>query len=379
MNVETNTGFNSLTPYNPKVNNETGKIVRKGFASRDSKNDYENQIIISENEEMYLNYLLDLKRNLNSGNLVAVSQTMQALMDVEKMSKESYVETILRPESTRGAKIPTIMPLPSASFQLRQSFNVSTNALGNAALMINPFYLASSATNSTVCVNNNVGLDGTTSSNFFLPVAIGQDIPAVYSQYRLVSGSLICKYIGRLDIVQGIIGGAVIYDQSLTASVTGTPVAGLAKYGNFNTARDSYFNQECYALQGLREIYFPLDTSFDEYLPLGTSKNGFNFFVYIQNCPPSTASFKFDLALNFECLADSTFLNYIPVSISDGPVIGKEYLKKMVQDQIIQPESNSLWKKITTGISNTFNNVVGGLINKGLTSITEKMLSAPGA
>lgn len=370
MFTETNTpsNFNQVQTYNPKGNT---KMERKGFKTSGKENDEEREQIITESEQMYLHYLMDLKDALNkNASLRSISELVDTLNNVHRLSANEYVEAILRPESTRGCKIPSIMPLPSASFQLRQSFNVQTNASGNAAVMINPFYLASSAANSTVCVNNNVGLDGITSSNFFLPVAIGQDIPAVYNQYRLVSGSLIVKYIGRLDIVQGIIGGAVIYDQSLTASATGTAVASLAKYGNFNTARDSYFNQECYALQGIRELYFPLDTSFDEYLPLGASKNGFNFFVYIQNCPPSTASFKFDLTLNFECLADSAFLNYIPTTTYSGSMVNKEEVKKVVQSNVILPESSNLWKSFKSMVSNGVLNVAESLLNKGITKLS---------
>lgn len=371
MYTETSTpNFNQVQTYNPKINEKTNRIDRKGFRNQGAESDNERQVIISESEGMYLDYLMQLKRELNAGaRTKEISQIIETLSIVNNSISDNYVESILYPESARGAKIPSVMPLPSASFQLRQSFNVSTNANGNAAVMINPFYLATTATNSTVCVNNNVALDGISTSNFFLPVAIGQDIPAVYNQYRLVSGSLIVKYIGRLDIVQGIIGGAIIYDPTLTASVTGTPVAGLAKYGNFNSARDSYFNQECYALQGIRELYFPLDTSFEEYLPLGTSKGGFNYFVYIQNCPPSTASFKFDLTLNFECLADSAFLNYIPTSTSTQGRVDRESLQRRIKPEVVQPESSNVWKQAKSLVGSGVSAMFDSLFKKGLSSL----------
>ena len=57
-------------------------------------------------------------------------------------------------------------------------------------------------------------LTGTQPNNNFRPININQCIPDVYDQYRLVSASIVVKYIGRLDIVSGVIGGAIIFDEN---------------------------------------------------------------------------------------------------------------------------------------------------------------------
>ena len=57
---------------------------------------------------------------------------------------------------------------------------------------------------STFYVNNNDDLTGSkTNEGKFLAYPVGQGIPNVYDQYRLVSASIIVKYIGRMDITSG--------------------------------------------------------------------------------------------------------------------------------------------------------------------------------
>ena len=94
-------------------------------------------------------------------------------------------------------------------------------------------------------------------------------IPNVYDQYRLVSASMVVKYIGRLDIVSGVIGGAIVYNDDPTIGAhfsqgTNTTNVYMAKYGNFDLAMDSFYHQEYMVLDGLRQLYFPLDNSFEE-------------------------------------------------------------------------------------------------------------------
>ena len=114
-----------------------------------------------------------------------------------------------------------------------------------------------------------------------------------------------------------------------------------AKYGNFDLAMDSFYRQENLCLEGLRELYFPLDNSYEEYTKLvGTSalteeyngtltfsikdsdlyKSGFNQFVYVLGAPPSSSCFKVDIYCNFECLPNASFLNYLPLSSTPNAI-----------------------------------------------------------
>lgn len=278
--------------------------------------------IIKESEKKFLQYIVRLHAVL-SGNeidVLSVTNLLDALAELKKHSEFSYMETLMYPESSRGSKIPARVPIPSSSFQLKQSYPVRTNSLGNASIIINPFFLTGDATKSTVFINNHDSFDGTASNDHFYPVQIGQNIPAVYNQYRLVSASIIIKYVGRLDIMQGLVGGAIIFDSNISPQTVSTTVsnANLAKYGDFNLAQDSFFQQENFAIEGVRELYFPIDPTWEQYQKLGTSKDGYGMLFYIQGTPPSSSCFKLEVTFNMECLPDATFLNYIPTSLPEA-------------------------------------------------------------
>lgn len=315
--------------------------IRK-FRSQYDTDEKHTEAILGESEKQFLRYLVDMHGVLtgNTIDLTKFNDIVTALEHMKKVQEHEYYNTLARPEKTRGSKIPTQIPIPSSSFQLKQSFYINTNALGNASVIINPFYLTNTGANtSTVFLNNAATLSGTTSDNNFNAISIGQAIPNVYNQYRLVSASVVAKYVGRLDTVQGLVGGAIIFDQNIAPTTVGTTNASLAKYGDYNLAQDAFFQQENYSLQGIREIYFPLDSTWEQYQSLGTSKDGFGFLLYVLGAPPSSNVYKVDVYFNMECLPDVLFLNYIPTSISQASSYGKEEAIRAVQQSPITKES----------------------------------------
>jgi hypothetical protein len=122
----------------------------------------------------------------------------------------------------------------------------------------------------------------------------------------------------------------------------------LYKYGNFDLAMDAFYHQENLCLQGMRCLYFPVDPSYEDYTRLMNAnliqlsgkhgnpatyraissedylKNGFNNFIYVMGAPANTACFKIDIYCNFECLPSSSFLNYLPLSMSTDFVSGEQ-------------------------------------------------------
>ena len=363
----------------------------KNNSNKDENNINNNDIEINKlvNITNIDNELYNLKKLLNSNNIdiLKIKKIIESLLMYSNKQKYNYLNDLLNPEICKCVKIPSTIPLPSCSFQLHNSVTLSTNNKGNMAFMFNPFFLCNINKNeiisefdegsmhykwyiekcSSLWFTNSPALDGITPVAYWIPIDIGQTIPNVYDQYRLVSASIVIKYIGRMDIASGVIGGSIIYDDSNNAIgswlegritipsvdpdleniVNGFTVTDkLIKYGNFDLAMDSFYHQENLCLEGLRMLYFPLDNSYEEYLKTDCTnnvkfthrvsvtapndqssgsyvslsepyyKNGFNFFVYALNAPVSSPCFKLDIYCNFECLPNAQFLNYLPLSIS---------------------------------------------------------------
>ena len=352
------------------------------------KNDgTDNELKNLENSDMVIiTKLGNLRNALTSDklNLKSIKQQINEITAFDKSQNFSYLTNMLHPERARGCKIPSQVPVPSCSFQLHNCVTISTNASGNCAFIFNPFFLASEEVIgfdlstiggpnyfvhkflTSLWVNNDATLTGQATNDKWVPVDIGQVLPAVYDQYRLVSASVVVKYIGRLDIASGVLGGAIIYDENntlggLCQAKSGTNPynpngAGinsmtndLTKFGNFDLAMDSFYHQESLCVEGTRMLYFPLDNSFEEYVKVCDSsvlevsykdtnitfdapqdyyKSGFNWFFYSLGAPPSSNCFKVDIYCNFECLPNAKYLNYMPITLNPY-IISTEEKKRM--------------------------------------------------
>lgn len=388
--------------------------------------------IINDYDATMLNYLGRLYNAVNGEKLDfdRIKDAVDALQQFNSKQEYNYLNNLLHPEKCKAVKIPSPIPVPSCSFQLHNCVTLSTNASGNLAFVFNPFFLASTdalktydvaagnGEEATTCtaqsfttlfVNNSDTLTGTVNNIDWVPVNVGQVIPGVYDQYRLVSASLVVKYIGRLDIVSGVIGGAIIFDEN--SHIGGTYVQNLApsvnfdgssfsKYGNFDLAMDSFYHQENLTLEGIRELYFPIDNSFEEYIRVTDGshlsmvngdnvsvtsdqdyyKSGFNWFVYVLGAPASSACFKVDIYCNFECLPNAAFLNYLPLTMSPMGISSQEKRKAnmIIQQKPVMKSTEtslvkgtvmpSIWDKLKNKFSNKLPGI-GKLIAKGIISM----------
>ena len=311
---------------------------------------------------------------------------------------------------------------------------MKTNQHGCLAMYFNPFFLCKESKDSyqnvyfnynelqdstvgstmefcsSLFINNQSTLNGHQPVNEWRCVNMGQTIPAVYNQYRLVSASIVVKYVGRLDIASGVIGGAIVYDETQGVGVSGTrggefpqPFSSvpdiLAKYGNFDLALDSFYYQENLCIEGMRQLYFPIDNSYEEYIKLfNTSlikvaketdlsspvmiadedylRNGFKFMIYTLGAPPSSACFKVDIFCNFECLPNAEFLNYLPLSINVDHttpeqkkeatlIVQKKPIMKISETETSQSAKPSIWTRMLNKFKNSLPNI-GKLVASGL-------------
>jgi hypothetical protein len=379
-------------------------------------------------------------------NVDELRSAVDSLSEFNKVQEYDYLHNLLVPERCKGVKIPSAIPVPSCAFQMHNSVTLTTNETGFMCAMFNPYFLSSNTPGSvhipagsvpnpsggevayaatdltpsylsTLWFNNDVDLDGNSSNENFIPMNFGQCIPPVYDQYRLVSASLVVRYIGRLDNASGLICGAVVFDENQniggqmsdgdggSIGVLNNP--NLAKYGNFELARDSFYHQEYMSVEGLRMLYFPVDNSFEEYVktfdmslgnynlnpvygntwgngtltvPQDYYKSGFNFFIYSINAPPSSACFKVDIYCNYECLPNASFLNYLPLSMNAKGISSQEKQKAnmIVQQKPVMKANEgtekvtmtglpSIWEKLKTKFSGKLP-AIATLFGKGVLS-----------
>lgn len=370
---------------------------------------------IDEYDKQMFNYLKNLYIAINGEqmDLERIKTSIDALSVFNEKEKINYLDNLLHPEKAKGCKTPSSIPVPSAAFQLHNTVTLNTNSNGNLAVIFNPYFLYNKDSIkdltikdnplitdadfrcdglSTMWYNNSETLTGQAPDMNWTPVNISQGIPPVYSQFRVVSAAVVVKYIGRMDIASGVIGGAIVFDDNRNIGCINPQLiydggdkplqnlnAPLWKYGNFDLAMDSFYHQENISVEGIREIYFPMDNSYDEYVGLynlsnyktlacdnvmykcryeadaDDYKSGFNFFFYTLGAP-SSFCFKFDIYVNFECLPDAQFLNYMPVSMPCNSLSSYEKAQyiRYVQNKpisksnevVITPSGQSFWDKL---------------------------------
>lgn len=331
-----------------------------------------NKLKQNEQNKKMKEYLKQLYYLLTNKYLdfIKIGKIIDCITELDKKKGNSYFDSLLQPEINKGIKIPSVIPIPSCVFQFHNYFTITPNNKGNFAFIFNPFFLGNIEANkfkeeftigrlkatttnflSTFFLNNSNSLNGISDNDNFTPIDINQLLPNVYEQYRLVSSSVQLKYTGRIDKISGILGASIIYDPIDIIGVnynvvtsTNPPIryrrtgitSKLAKYGNFDLAIDSSYHHENPTIDGIRAIYFPLDNAYEEFTKITETemmqykvidnateftiqdkdnyKAGFNFFFYGLGTPGEEACFKIDIFSNFECLPNSTFLNYLPIS-----------------------------------------------------------------
>lgn len=339
------------------------------------------------------NFIYDVNKNLNFRN---IQNDIKMIENILNKKEYDYLSYLLYPEKYKGVKIPTEIPIPSCSFQMHNNFETSLNNNGDLFIMYNPFFLGNCEGILIPCITSqfpriryaqlqylsslfvNNGSDGWGGKYFTLNMK--QSVPDVYDQYRLVSGSISVRYIGRLDTVSGVIGaGTYFVGTSLVATgdlrfydenkekMQGYGTGGRTKvfneynYNMFNKAEDY---EEYQLIKGVRKIYYPVDKSYLDFYPVYSDKymyseensimtttdpdfadykNGLWQGICIINGPPN-GKILIDIYNNFECLPNAKFLNYLPLSTCPGCCSDKEL--KSIYDEVRNRSINKLNKNI---------------------------------
>ena len=283
---------------------------------------------IEKYDKKMLSWLVQLHAAIGKDtiNLDEVSSLLEMVKHISNEYNDRYLMSLLYPETNYG-KIPTPFPVPTSEVRDHLTFTITTSAAdsatnsagGNFSFVYNPYYCSDKAatTKSSFYLNTNATMLGAATDDNYVARDIGQStLPSgMYSTYRLVSCSVTVNYIGRMDIVSGTLGCGIGFNGISNSGLIGTDKAtGGAVYGNFNLVDDAYFSQRTQCINGLRMIYFPLDNNYTNFIPLGTSVNGFYFVVYGQGLPASSACIRLDVYLNYEFTVNPAYSSYVAQS-----------------------------------------------------------------
>jgi hypothetical protein len=273
---------------------------------------------------MNKNILNELYKSIKYNDIHGLIKVLQKIIEY-KDNKNKYLNEILYPEIYKYTKMPSLISLPSCSFQLyfTETFTVNDNLyfmfspffLYNSKFMINTdgsdnqlFYgpNGDSTTKKHIIDNphekdwrkyyspeyltsffyQDNGDTGVTDNPWWYTVNINQGVGDLYKKYRLVSACMIVKYIGKQADAQGTIHGGIIYDDNPyvgircdyvtydrndpdTIRILGDNTAnkGMFKYGGKpNALYNAFYHKENLMNEPMKLIYFPMDNSYEQFV-----------------------------------------------------------------------------------------------------------------
>ena len=192
------------------------------------------------------------------------------------------------------------------------------------------------------------------------PININQETNII-SSYRLVSAEIIVRYTGPETEASGNFYGAIIqssnnyingnigflyYDDDDDSNLIpgavpslefdGSTKCNLDKFNKLDTLYSSYYYKQKKCNEGIKLVYFPLDNSDEEFIPLLNQNNlyyynvfkeyyinyllckknyndKFNFLIIGTNLPPNIdkKQIQIEIICNFECFFKPEYANYI--------------------------------------------------------------------
>jgi len=235
------------------------------------------------------------------------------------LRRSRYLLSIGNPFKHKTARIPTLISPPSATFSVRSIVPLTTNALGNVSFAYSPFFLSTSALSYTsFAINNNAGLTGAGSSNFYICTAIGQQLPAdFYVRYRLVSAGLRLYCYPSSNNDNGIAVISTTFE-TLNYNTVTLNMTNAAQFGDFNQIENGWYKQTTTVAsrQVQEHAYIPLDESFYDYTVVGVDKPGFAWVGYISGAAPSATIARLELIANYEAMLDNQYADYLPSDVA---------------------------------------------------------------
>lgn len=249
--------------------------------------------------------------------------------------KNKYLNEMLYPEIYKYTKIPSLITLPTCSFQLYYTGNFKIKN-SNLYFMYSPFFLYNSnflcplgdvgtdnqifygpngdikhynemASNpqkkdwtqyyspiflsSFSCNNNNS--TGVSNNLYWEPININQGIGDLYKKYRLVSACMIIRYVGKQSESRGTIHGGIFFDDNPYINYKGNYIdytnheyneisnnnkdtcdRYMGNYGGkSNLLNNAFYHKENLITEPMKLIYFPVDNSYEQFVDVPNLKD----------------------------------------------------------------------------------------------------------
>lgn len=284
--------------------------------------DDEDQKAINDNMPDYFAHIYRWASNVASSgrlNLKEMQRVSKALHSLDTRRNYSYISSLIDPFTYDSeTRIPSTIPMPTATFSVKRNIQLTTNATGNVAFAISPFFLSNTAGTTACTVNNAVGLDGVTVNNNFSCVDLGQACPAnFYTRYRLVSASVRILFTSSTLNSTGFCTTSVDFDQCRSGSIPGV-ISQYQKYSLYSNIENGAYKQTVAVQNGsiVQINYLPIDTSFQDFYNIDNLPNGFIIAGYVtgvQTTAPTTVG-RLDVVFNYEAFVNQTFADYISQS-----------------------------------------------------------------
>jgi hypothetical protein len=284
--------------------------------------------------------------------------------------RQSYARALVCPEHAENAKIPSIFPLPTVSCRKKLTIPFTASVAGVPALSTNsgkfclawnPFYVNDTSTAFTELFINNSGLlnlntvenvTGFTAT----PLNFGVS-PGIFNEYRLVSASMSIVPQVAMTSGQGLIcGGAYVTPQQANAVANNTQTFIMPEITiSSNIDNAMYFSRaNVTSLQGLRMVYFPVDPTYESFVPFGNTHGSAGgthtdfFFVAYGTGLPSGANLTLELTVNYEAIPVLTNQSFLtPITYQ-----GKEDTSAVIKQISSMPELLSQANSDISGMVN---------------------------
>lgn len=267
---------------------------------------------------------------------------LPALQAYHKIMRDQYLVGLVHPDIAvqKGipVKLPSDVPIPTASIGYHVQQQYSTSTLGTFLLSWRPCLLLTDGNinqivgpggqASQLTYNNDPTLTGLTSNGFNLFKATGVYPTISIQRYRMVSAILKVSYNGSVLNQSGTMLGCATFDPFaiMAAGAFTNQVDTLVdRYANFSLIQNGLWNQSINITkdsEGLECLYVPTDPDDFTFQRAGTYYGStitsnvlispdaegahIQYIVAGRNLPASASSIIVDLYYNFEVIADPT-------------------------------------------------------------------------